>query len=144
MKSITRTLTVISFLLLTIWACDKEVSVISSFDFTLEESHEEITTINLPQKTSLIIKPEKVVSTNTYKLKYEVLNGDGSYIGTDGSIIPQNEFIALNALSSDLIYKGTSINVDKVKVTVADKEGNEKTIDINYDCLLYTSDAADE
>lgn len=144
MKNIARTLAVISFLLLTIWACDKEVGVISSFDFALEESHEEIATINLPQKTTLTIKPEKVVTTNTYRMKYEVLSGDGNYIGTDGSVIPQNEFIPLNALSSDLNYKGTSINVDKVKVTVADSEGNEKTIDINYDVRhnSYTFEAS--
>ncbi len=133
MKKIARTLTVISFLLLTVWACDKEVSVISSFDFTLEESHEEIATINLPQKTVLIIKPEKVVSTNIYRFKYEVLNGEGNYIGTDGSVIPQNEFIPLNALSSDLGYKGTSINVDKVKVTVEDSDKKSEIIEINYD-----------
>ncbi|MDX1700631.1 MAG: TraQ conjugal transfer family protein [Melioribacteraceae bacterium] len=132
MKNIARILTVISFLLLTIWACDKEVGVISSFDFALEESHEEIATINLPQKTTLTIRPEKEVTTNTYKMKYEVLSGDGNYIETDGSVIPQNEFIPLSALSTDLRYKGTSINVDKVKVTVEDSDEKSEAIEINY------------
>ena len=133
MKNIARTVAGISFLLLTIWACDKEVGVISSFDFALEASNEEIATINLPQKTTVTIKPEKVVTTNTYKLKYEVLDGDGNYIDTDGSVIPKNEFIRLNALSTDLRYRGTSINVDKVKVTVEDSDKKSEAIEINYD-----------
>ncbi|PIB39071.1 TraQ conjugal transfer family protein [Maribacter sp. 4G9] len=132
MKNSIKYIAALAVALLVIWACDKEVNIISSFDFTLEESHEEESTINFAQRTTLTVVPEKVVNSAVYSLKYEVLDGEGVYLDANGNELPNDEFIQFDSLRKELFYKGGAVNQDNVRITVRDGEGKEKTIEILY------------
>jgi len=52
MRAITQTLILFSIVMTSFISCDKDIPVQDTFDFTLEENHEEIAIINFPQKTT--------------------------------------------------------------------------------------------
>lgn len=111
----------------------KEVDVISSFDFMIEEAHETTSIINFPQETTISISPEKEVTSNNFSYKYEVIEGSGNYYDDENNILPQNEFIEISGKKLGVFYKGEDIHTDRVRITIKDKGGKEKSLDILYD-----------
>lgn len=114
-------------------SCSKDSEVISTFPFTLTESHADVTIINTPQETFFKITPEKIVTTNNYSLRYEVVTGGGRYLDKEGKTIPPQEDVVLASLSPTFFYKASKTGEEKVKVYVKDNSGKEESIDIVYD-----------
>lgn len=111
--------------------CDKDVEIISSFDYSIAMNYREEVTINLEETTSFTIVPERLVNTQSYRFKYEVKDGSGYFV-QDGSILQQREWVVLDELSFNLEFVGTSIGPKEVEITFSDDDGLEKTEVLNY------------
>lgn len=112
-------------------ACDKEANIIDSFDFTIEETHNDISTINLKEATNLEIIPENTVSTDTYSLKYKVIKGSGNYY-LDDTEIDQEQLFELSDLNTDLSFISSSVGVTVVKLEVINQAGLTKELELTY------------
>ncbi|QKX07752.1 DUF3872 domain-containing protein (plasmid) [Aquimarina sp. TRL1] len=118
--------------LMLLFACTKDdIEVHDEFDFTVERILNDTIIINYAKKTDSKIIPDRLVSSNKYLFKYEVLSGEGKYQNIDGEAIPENEFIELESLDNDFYYLSSEINTDKVRETYK-LSSVEKVIDISY------------
>ncbi len=111
--------------------CDKDVEIISSFDYIISMNYRDKATINLPENTSFSLVPERLVHTQSYQFKYESKDGSGNFV-MDGSILAQREWIPLNELTFSLDFMATTIGSKEVEVTFSDGDGLEKTVTLNY------------
>lgn len=128
-----KSINLFSILLLLAVACTKDnVAIIESFEFSIEENHNEEITINVPEKTVLSIIPQKVVTSNLYSYKYEVLTGTGEFIDQTNKKIPENAFLPLSTLTFDISYVSNTIQKEKVRLTIKDNYGKEKKVELDY------------
>ncbi|MDC6367208.1 MULTISPECIES: TraQ conjugal transfer family protein [Flavobacteriaceae] len=131
MKSI-NLLSSILFALVLFVSCSKESEVVSSFSFSLSETHAETTTVNLFNETLIRVIPEKVVSSVVYEVKYEVESGSGKFYDADGNPIPKSSYLPISALETSMSYSSSVIGEESVRVYVRDSEGKEENILLVY------------
>lgn len=113
--------------------CTKDnVAIIESFEFSIEESYNEEITINFPEKTIVSIIPKKMVTSNRYSYKYEVLIGKGKYMDQSNKEIRENVFHPLSGLTLEISYLSNTIQKEKVRLTIVDSYGKEKKIELEY------------
>lgn len=111
--------------------CDKDVEIISSFDYTISMNFRDKATVNLPENVSLSVVPERLVKTQSYQFKYESKDGSGYFV-SDGSILPQREWMPLNELTLSLDFVAPTIGSKEIEVTFSDADGLEKTETLNF------------
>lgn len=128
-KRITPLIALLCFFIFT--TCDKDVEIISSFDYVISTNYKEKATINFAENTSFSIVPERVVNTQSYKFKYASNDGSGYFVLND-SILAQDEWIPLSELIFSIDFMATTIGSKEVEVTFSDGDGLEKTVTLNY------------
>lgn len=111
--------------LLLLTTCDKDVEVISSFDFEVTSNYQESITVNLAENASFSIIPERVVSTQSYRFKYEITEGEGYFMSNE-QLIGEGVWENISLLTFSLEFIGTTIGQTKAKFTFSDLEGQEK------------------
>ncbi|AWX44793.1 hypothetical protein HME9304_01798 [Flagellimonas maritima] len=133
MKNLSSKFPILAFILIAvICSCDKDTEVISTFPFAITEIHPDSTTINFPQLTAFKITPERVVKSNTYTFSYEVLNGNGGYLDTEGNSIPPETPVSLEGLNPKLLFSSSKIGDEKIRVTIQDNGAVSETLDLEY------------
>ena len=111
--------------------CDKDVEIISSFDYTISMNFRDKATVNLPENVSLSVVPERLVKTQSYQFKYESKDGSGYFV-SDRSILPQRQWMPLNELTLSLDFVAPTIGSKEIEVTFSDADGLEKTETLNF------------
>ena len=73
-----------SLCIIFIIACSKDFEGIvqDSFDFTFDGNNEENGFVFEAARTDFSLEPERMVSTVSYFMKYNILDGKGYYLGT--------------------------------------------------------------
>ena len=117
--------------LLLLTTCDKDVEVISSFDFEVTSNYQETITVNLAENASFSIVPERVVSTQAYRFQYEITEGEG-YFMSDEQLISEGVWENLSLLTFSLDFIGTTVGQTKAIFTFSDLEGQEKTEELLF------------
>jgi|AntAceMinimDraft_11_1070367.scaffolds.fasta_scaffold02502_8 hypothetical protein len=111
--------------------CDKDVEIISSFDYIISMNYRDKATVNLPENMSFSVVPERFVNTQSYQFKYESKDGLGYFV-LDGSILAQREWIPLKELTLSLDFMATTIGSKEIEVTFSDADGLEKTETLRF------------
>ncbi|MEM6895694.1 MAG: hypothetical protein AAF554_18515 [Bacteroidota bacterium] len=120
-------------LFLVLFACTKEATVITSFDFTASVENDSIATINVMQPTKLIIDQERVADTQKFSFKYALREGDGVFMASDSiAVLPTNEWIALEGNEVDLGYLAATVGDHLIDGTIKDEDGREQPLTIRY------------
>ncbi|MEM6863548.1 MAG: hypothetical protein AAF575_00135 [Bacteroidota bacterium] len=120
-------------LFLVLFACTKEATVITSFDFTASVENDSIATINVMQPTKLIIDQERVADTQKFSFKYVLREGDGVFMASDSiAALPTNEWIALDGNEVDIGYLAATVGDHLIDGTIKDEDGREQPLTIRY------------
>lgn len=114
------------------FSCSKDSEVISSFPFTIEETHTTDVVVNTPVKTTFKIVPEKTVESNPYFFKYEVLSGSGAFLDSEENPLTVHQFIPISGLSFNFNFVALETGDIKVKVTVKDSFDKVESIDLSF------------
>lgn len=136
MKNITPLRIVIASILcfILILACSKDFDKIveDSFDFTFTGNNEEEVFVFEASKTDFSLKPERVVTSVSYFMKYNVLNGKGYYVNSENDTIKENDTIFVKDLDMSFNYMAIDTGAHKVKVLAWDSNQLEKELELTY------------
>jgi len=135
MKNSIKIILSIAFLVISFLACTKDTDVLFSFDFELKEVHNEVATINYKEPTFITIDPERVITTNVYSFKYELIEGEGYLRYLNGDQIEQNTSINCEGFDLNFEFIGTEIGPATISFSVKDQDDLEKTIVLKYDVV---------
>ncbi len=130
--------------LLTVFACDKEIEIISVFDFEMEHFYSPNATINVPQNIDFTLTPEKVVSGTTYFFKYGLTAGTGHFLDAEGEMITENEWVQVAGTTFNLDYVGTTAESHEVNIFIRESSGTyekEDTLTFQVDNTEFTFSA---
>ena len=122
------------FCLVLILACSKDFDSIvqDSFDFSFTEDHENDGFVFEATKTDFSLKPEKVVTTVAYFMKYSIENGKGYYLTSENDTIRQNDTIFVADFDMSFNYMPIDTGAHKVKVLAWDSNKLEKELELIY------------
>ena len=122
------------FCFLLILACSKDFDNIvqDSFDFSFTEDHEEDVFIFESSKTDFSLKPERVVTTVAYYMKYNVENGKGFYVTAENDTLPENDTLLVRDFDMSFNYMAIDTGAHKVKVLAWDSNKLEKELELTY------------
>ena len=136
MRKITtkRTFIIAIIFVAVIAACSKDFDkvVIDSFEFSIEEVHDESIFVFEPSKTDFSITPERMVSSVTYYMKYNVTDGQGYFLDSEMDTIPQNDTISLSNLDFSYNYIAMDTIPHKVKIQAWDSNERSKELELIY------------
>lgn len=113
-------------------SCDKEIELIESFNFEIEENHNLNSTIKIEELTSFSIVPDQIVTTNKYYFKYNVDQGEGYYIDQNDNRIPIGEWVELSDLDFKFSYVGEEIGEHLILIDIKDSKELTKPTEIKY------------
>lgn len=127
-------------------SCEKEIPIITAFDFNLETLYVSNVVVNTTRQTEFTITPEQVVSTNTHSFRYVLTQGSGSFFDESGVMIPQNEWRPLNSLIFTFDYLPTTAETHQLTIFVRDSSGayehsQELTYEVSNNGFTFTATA---
>jgi len=112
--------------------CDKDVEVVSSFDFNVTANFKETVTVNFSENTSFSIVPERVVSTQAYLFRYDMLEGDG-FFEKNNELLQRKEWHEISDLTFSLGFVASQIGETRIEITFADLNGLEKKVELLFE-----------
>jgi len=117
-----------------ILACSKDFDKIvqDAFEFSFVADNQREIFIFEPSKTDFSLKPERVVSSVAYFMKYRVENGKGYYLNAENDTIKENDTIAVSDFNMSFNYMAIDTGAHRVKVLAWDSNKFEKEISLNY------------
>jgi len=122
-------------LALTFIACTKETEVNLSFPFVLNETHNEIATINYQEPTLIKVDPEKTVTDNTYSFSYKISEGNGYLRYASGENLEQDTFYDCENLELNFQFIGTELGQASIEFTVVDLYERQESIQLLYNVI---------
>lgn len=122
----------IVFALVVVFACTKDVGLVTEVEFSLTEQHEQEGYVNVALPTTVTVTPEAELEGYEYFITYSVSNGEGHYEDGEGNILPAGEKIALSPLSTSIHYVGSTVGEHQVHITAEDSFGFTEEIALSY------------
>lgn len=118
-----------------LFSCTKDFDdiIVDNFGFSFTEEHDAEGVVFGTTRTSFILTPEKEITTVEYYMKYNVLEGDGSFLNIDGETISENDTINLIKHNFDYNYKHMDKGIHRVEVLAWDSNNNSEVIELVYD-----------
>ncbi|PIB37675.1 TraQ conjugal transfer family protein [Maribacter sp. 4G9] len=129
-----------SLCMIFIIACSKDFEGIvqDSFDFTFHGTNEENGFVFEAVRTDFSLEPERMVSTVSYFMKYNILDGKGYYLGTENDTIRENDTIPVKDFDLSYRYMPIDTGMHKVKVLAWDSNRLQKELELAYN-VKYAS-----
>ncbi len=126
-KTLLRLSTIIGIVFI-IFACtNKEINLITNVELDFEQSNTDNGFVKELLPTTLTITPEVFLPEFDYFFQYEILEGDGAYINTEGTLLPTAEPITLERKNEEdtnfvitMNYRANNSGTHRVKVTASD------------------------
>lgn len=117
-----------------ILACSKDFEGIvqDSFDFNFDGTNEENGFVFEAVKTDFSLEPERMVSTVSYFMKYDILNGRGYYLGTENDTIRETDTIPVKDFDPSYRYMPIDTGMHRVKVLAWDSNKIQKELELTY------------
>ncbi|WP_421803156.1 TraQ conjugal transfer family protein [Flagellimonas sp.] len=117
-----------------ILACSKDFEGIvqDSFDFNFDGTNEENGFVFEAVKTDFSLEPERMVSTVSYFMKYDILDGRGYYLGTENDTIRENDTILIKDFDPSYRYMPIDTGMHRVKVLAWDSNKIQKELELTY------------
>ncbi len=119
-----------TFILL--FACTKEIGLLTEVEFELIEEHTVKGYVNQTLPTSVTVIPEADMEGFIYSYVYTVEQGKGYFEDADGIMLPAGENIALNPLSASLVYRGIKKGEHRVVIRAEDNYGFFEEVELVY------------
>ena len=115
-----------------ILACSKDFEGIvqDSFDFNFDGTNEENGFVFEAVKTDFSLEPERMVSTVSYFMKYDILNGRGYYLGTENDTIRETDTIPVKDFDPSYRYMPIDTGMHRVKVLAWDSNKIQKELEL--------------
>ncbi len=117
-----------------ILACSKDFEGIvqDSFDFNFDGTNEENGFVFEAVKTDFSLEPERMVSTVSYFMKYDILDGRGYYLGTENDTIRETDTIPVKDFDPSYRYMPIDTGMHRVKVLAWDSNKIQKELELTY------------
>ena len=122
----------IVIVLLGIWACNKDVGLVTEVEFTISEQHEDAGFVNEALPTTIGVVPEELLEDYEYSFTYNVVEGAGFFRDGNGNRLDENESIRFDPLSITLVYIGTAAGDHSLKIVAEDSYGFTEETTLNY------------
>ena len=121
-------------------ACSKDFEGIvqDSFDFTFHGTNEENGFVFEAVRTDFSLEPDRMVSTVSYFMKYNILDGKGYYLDTENDTIRENDTIPVKDFDLSYRYMPIDTGMHKVKVLAWDSNRLQKELKLAYN-VKYAS-----
>ncbi|MDT7830507.1 PKD domain-containing protein [Pricia sp. S334] len=132
MKYPTRAAAFVFSLVAIVLACTKQIDLKTEVEFSVTVQHEPGGYINENLPTRVTVVPEAILEEFSYSYSYSVTEGEGYFMDNRGAVFPQDETIALQPLSAEMMYVGTQAGNHLVKVVATDNYGFTEEVEIDY------------
>lgn len=132
MKNLIQSTAIIFSVFIILLACTKEINLKTEVEFNVTEQHKAEGYINEDLPTTVTVVPEEILEEFSYSYSYSVSKGEGHFRDRLGNIFPQNVNIALNPLSTTMMYVGIKAGDNLVKVIATDNYGFTEEVEIDY------------
>ena len=133
--------------ILLLWACTKQVGLVTEVEFSLLEDHVAEGYVNQSLSTTVTVVPEELLEGYEYTLSYKVLTGEGHFEDGSGAIVPQGENQAMATLSKSWQYIGSTVGNHTVRVKAEDTYGFTEELELTYTLsevpVTWTASSAD-
>jgi len=115
-----------------ILACTKQIALKTEVEFSVTAQHQAEGYIKEGLPTTVTVVPEEMIEEFSYSYSYAVTQGEGYFMDNTGAVFPQDETIALQPLSAEMMYVGTQAGNHLVKLVATDNYGFSEEIEIDY------------
>ncbi|SDE23050.1 protein of unknown function [Pricia antarctica] len=132
MKNLIQSTAIIFSIFIILLACTKEINLKTEVEFNVTEQHKSDGFVNEDLPTTVTVVPEEILEEFSYSYSYSVSKGEGHFRDRLGTIFAQNEDIALNPLSTTMMYVGIKPGDHLVKVIATDNYGFTEEVEIDY------------
>ncbi|WP_046287286.1 Ig-like domain-containing protein [Zobellia galactanivorans] len=119
-------------MLTVLFACTKDVGLLTEVEFVLSGDNTEEGHVGEPLPTALTVVPEEVLEGYTYNFSYSVESGDGHFEDGQGEVLEPGRAYALDGLAKDLVYIGSEVGDHRVRFVAEDPYGFTEELELDY------------
>ncbi|OWW24558.1 hypothetical protein B4Q04_14670 [Zobellia sp. OII3] len=119
-------------MLTVLFACTKDVGLLTEVEFVLSGDNTEEGHVGEPLPTALTVVPEEVLEGYTYNFSYSVESGDGHFEDGQGEVLEPGQAYALDGLAKDLVYIGSEVGDHRVRFVAEDPYGFTEELELDY------------